>query len=90
MGGIAWYGNRPTLPFAGPPFFGDFAAIQSAVYDPANQALYFSGLRVTDVGVLNATSLAPIWQFRAPEGGWLCRWMPPLNSCSSPGTGTTP
>ncbi|MCI4326556.1 MAG: YncE family protein [Thermoplasmata archaeon] len=30
------------------------------MYDAANQALYFSGLRTDEVGVLNATTLAPI------------------------------
>ncbi|MCI4325048.1 MAG: hypothetical protein L3K00_04085 [Thermoplasmata archaeon] len=60
VGGIAWYGNRPTLPFASPPIFAPFASIQAAVYDAANQAIYFSGLRTDEVGVLNATTLAPI------------------------------
>lgn len=69
LGGVAWYGNRPTLPFAGPSFFDDFASIQAAVYDPANEALYFSGLRVSDVGVLNATTLAPIAEVSSPGGG---------------------
>ncbi|MCI4320580.1 MAG: hypothetical protein L3K23_10720 [Thermoplasmata archaeon] len=69
VGGVAWYGNQPTLPFAVPPFFGWFASIQAAVYDPANHELYFSGLRGDEVGVLNATTLAPIAAIASPGGG---------------------
>lgn len=68
VGGTAWYGNQPTPPPAAPANFGSGMATQAGVYDPSNNALYFSGLRGEAVGVLNASTLAPITLIPVADG----------------------